>query len=91
MTQIQLLGPELSVFYLLYLVIPTLFVIPVHQNSLLFSFECSCVDAMFQISWQIIPVFRSFNDDVERPSLSFAGLYHIVLFGPRTIFVNGVV
>ena len=39
------------------------FIVPVYQNSLEFSFECSCVDTLFQIGMHIIPVFWSINDE----------------------------
>ena len=67
------------------------FIVPVYQNYPVFSFECSCVDTLFKIDWQIFPVFWPFNDDIERPSLSSEELCHKVLFAPRTIFVNGFV
>ena len=66
MTQIESLVPVLCILYSgsFYLFI----------NILVYLTLCSIVDTLFEIGCQIIPVFWSFNDDVERPSLSFGPL-----------------
>ena len=84
MTQIESLVPELSILYLCSLYLFSKIILYLALKVLALTHCFKSVGKLFQC-------LGSFNDNVKRPSLSFAELYDNAIFVPCTIFGNGVV